>query len=174
MPIRHIFAVDPGDVNNGFCYFKHDSDTKTADTKIMKVMGPKELSDMLKVIWGIGQAKEPDFPGQPNPHGMFFVIENFRSDTLVRGAIFQWNEMLTSQMIGRVKMCAEWMNAPVYMQEPSQVLNPGRKIVFPIFGKLPKHIPDEKSAFIHGVHWMLQKKLIQTIDQVTLFGQEKL
>jgi len=174
MSIRHVFAVDPGDVNNGFCYFKHDSVTKTADTKIMKVMGPKELSDMLKVIWGIGQAKEPDFPDQPNPNNMFFVIENFRSDTLVRGAIFQWNEMLTSQMIGRVKMCAEWMEAPVYMQEPSQVLNPGRKIVFPLFGKLPQHIPDEKSAFIHGVHWMLSKKLIRTIDQVTLFGQEKL
>lgn len=172
MSIRHIISVDPGDVNNGFCYFKHDSETKTADTRIMKVMGPTELSEMLKVIWGIGQAKEPDFPDQPNPHSMFFIIENFRMDSQIRGAVFQWSELLTSQTIGRVKLCAEWMNAPIYMQEPGPVLADGRK--WSPWGKLPKHIPDEKAAWIHGVWWMLNKKLIRTTDQVTFFGQEKL
>lgn len=174
MAIRHIIAVDPGDVNNGFCYFKHDSETKTADTKIMKVCGARELSELLKALWGIASSKKPDFEGQPNPYSMFFVIENFRMDSHVRGAVFQWSELLTSQMIGRVKLCAEWLDAPVYMQEPSQVLNQGRKWASGHF-KVPKgHIPDDKSAWMHGVHFMMSKKLIATPDQVTIFGQEKL
>ena len=172
MAIRHIFSFDPGDVNNGFCYFKHDSETKRADTKIMKVMGAKELSDMLKVIWGIGQASKPDFPDQPNPHSMFFVIENFRMDSHVRGAVFQWNELLMYQMIGRVKLRAEWMEAPVYMQEPGQVLRDGR--MWAPFKLAKGHIRDDHSAWIHGVWWMLNKKLIRTVDQVTFFGQETL
>ena len=174
MAIRHIFSFDPGDVNNGFCYFKHDSERKVADLKVMKSMGITELTNMLKVIWGISQKAEPAFPEQPNPSSMFFVIENFRVDSHVRGAIFQWSEMLTSEMIGRIKFCADLVNAPHYMQEPGNVLPGGRKTVFPVFGKLPQHIPDEKSAFIHGVHWMINKKLIRTIDQVVMFGQERL
>lgn len=171
--IRHIIAVDPGDVNNGFAYFKHDSENGV-DLKIMKICGSKELSDLLRVIWGIGQnAWDSNPEEQPrNPANMFFVIENFRMDSNVRGAVFQWNELLTSQMIGRVKLCAEWMDAPVFMQEPGPVLTQGRKWASSIFGKLPKHIPDDKAAFIHGAHFMMSKRLIQTVDQIRMFGQE--
>lgn len=178
MSTKHIIAVDPGDVNNGFCYFKYDGESRTADLKIMKVMGARELANILKVIWGIGQAgpKEPALKSngdpKPNPNNMFFVIENFRMDTVHRGAVFQWNELLTSQMIGRVKLCAEWMDAPVFMQEPSNVLPMGRKWC-PF--KLPKgHIPDDKAAFIHGAHFMMDKNLISTVDQIRIFEQEKI
>jgi hypothetical protein len=169
MAFKHIIAIDPGDVNNGFCYFKYDTDTRKADLRIMEILGAKGLSDILKVMWGIGQAKERG-SNENNPYDMFFVIENFRMDSMVRGAMFQWNQMLTSQMIGRVKLCAEWLDAPVFMQEPAITAN-GRKFVA---RKLPKHIPDDWSAFIHGAHFMLSKKLIQTVDQITLKGQGNL
>jgi hypothetical protein len=168
---KHIISVDPGDVNNGFCYFKYDDNTKKADLKIMEILGAKGLSDLLKVIWGIGQTSPNPLDVPSNPYNMFFVIENFRMDSHVRGAIFQWSELLTSQMIGRVKLCAEWMDAPVFMQEP-RILVTGRKYCpFP----LPKgHIPDDKSAFIHGAHFMISRKLISTVDQITIRGQEKM
>lgn len=170
--IKHIISIDPGDVNTGFCYFKYDPATKVADTRIMKIMGTKEVYDALRMLWGIGQVTEPDFPGQQNPNNMFFIIENFRMDSHVRGAVFQWNELLTSQMIGAVKLCAGWLEAPVYMQEPSQVLPMGRKWApFPV----PKgHIPDDKSAWIHGVYWMMQKKLVFSPGSVKFFGQDTL
>jgi hypothetical protein len=173
---RHIIAIDPGDTNNGFAYFKQDD--SGVDLKIMKVCGPKELSDLLRVMWGLGQANmaRPDFDATAkNPHSMFFVIENFRVDTHVRGkpdgAMFQWNEMFTSQMIGRVRLCAEWLEAPVFMQEPSILVQARRWS--PI--SLPKgHIPDEKSAFLHGAHFMLTNRLIKTPEEVRMFGQETL
>lgn len=162
---KHIVSIDPGDVNNGFCYFKYNPETKTADTKIMKIMGAREVSTMLRMMWEIGQAGS-------TKASIFFVIENFRVDSHIRGAMFQWSEMLTSQMIGRIKLCAEWLEAPVYMQEPSNVLPMGRKWA-PF--KVPKgHIPDDKSAWIHGVHWMKSKGLITSPSQVTFFGQETL
>lgn len=169
MPTKHIIAVDPGDVNNGFAYFKYFPESRTADLKIMKICGSKELSTLLKIIWGLGQAK-PNEEQKTNPYNMFFVIENFRMDSHVRGAVFQWNELLTSQMIGRVRLCAEWMDAPVFMQEPGNVLPLGRKWC-PF--KLPKgHIPDDKAAFIHGAHFMMSKNLIADVGQIKLFGQE--
>ncbi|GHF92211.1 hypothetical protein [Streptomyces griseosporeus] len=170
MVVRHIISVDPGDVHNGFCYFKHNDETGKADLKIREVLSGKQLSDMLKVIWGMAQVKEPG-ENEKNPFNMFFVVENFRVDTKSRGAIFQWKEMLTSEAIGRVKLCAEWAGAPVIMQEPS-ILPMGRKYSpWPV----PKgHIPDDISAFIHGTHFMITKRLIRTTDDITLFGQDRL
>ena len=137
----------------------------------MEILGAKGLSDVLKTIWHVG-TNSKDESASTNPYNMFFVIENFRMDSHVRGAVFQWNELLTSQMIGRVKLCAEWLEAPVFMQEPGPALSMGRKWC-PF--KLPKgHIPDDKSAFIHGAHFMMSKKLIGSVDQITLFGQAEL
>lgn len=169
---KHIISVDPGDVNNGFCYFKYFPESKTADLIIMKICGPTELSTLLKVIWGLGQRPSEEPKPQNNPHNMYFVIENFRMDSHVRGAVFQWNEMLTSQMIGRVKLCAEWMDAPVFMQEAANVLPLGRKWV--PFKVNKGHLRDDHSAFIHGVHFMMTKGLITDVSKVKLFGQETL
>lgn len=180
-PKRHIIAVDPGDKNNGIAYFTQEGNgpTGSADLKFMQIEGPKGLSDLLKFIWGIFQAKETTDgydKFRNNPHNLFFVIENFRVDTVSRGgrdsSRFQWNEMLTSQMIGRVRLLAEWLEAPVFMQEPSSVWPMARKWApFP----LPKgHPPDDKSAFCHGAKFMMDKGLINTVDQITFNGQDKM
>ena len=174
---RHIIAVDPGDKNNGIAYFTQQGEgvKGTADLKIKYVTDSDGLSDFLLTIWGISQTKKAP-EGVKNPSNMFFVIENFRVDTVARTgknqAMFQWNEMLTSQSIGRVKLLARWINAPVFMQEPSAVWPMARKwCPFP----LPKgHPPDDASAFCHGAHFMKQNGLIPNADRITFNGQEKM
>jgi hypothetical protein len=163
---RHVFAVDPGDVRNGFCYFKYDVEKKVADVKIMDIFTGKQLEDTLKLVWGIGQPKEDG--AKPELH---FVVENFRVDSKVRGKAFQWNEVLTARNIGKVELCANWLDAPLTIQEPT-ILAMGRK--WAPWSNLPAHIPDDKSAYIHGAKFMMDRGWINTVDQITMFGQETL
>lgn len=165
---RHVIAIDPGDVNNGFCYFTYDPQEKKADLKIMKIYDSDGLDDILKFIWGIRQAQDTSTPESK----MVFVCENFRMDSKIRGAVFQWSELLTSQQIGRVKLAAKWCGAKVIMQEPKDVW-PGARRWAPF--PLPKgHPPDDKSAFCHGALFMMNNHMIRTVDQITFFGQETL
>lgn len=161
---KHVFSFDPGDKNNGFCYFKYDTETKIADLKVMKILTTSELENMLKVVWGIGQsAVETE---------LFFVCENFRVDTQVREVKFQWNEMLTSRNIGKIEMCAKWTGGTFVTQEPAQVLPMARK--WGPWPTLPKHPPDDKSAWLHGAHYMMNRAWFPTIDSITWYGQEKM
>lgn len=162
MEPKFIVSVDPGDVHNGFCFFKYNPETKVADTKIMKVLDARGLSQNLRTLWGLVE--------KINSENLFFVVENFRVGTS-RNAIFQWNEVLTSRNIGKVELVAEWLGAACILQEPS-ILGMARKWApFP----LPKgHIPDDKSAWLHGVHFMMKMQWITTTDQVLLFGQERI
>jgi hypothetical protein len=163
---RHIFAWDPGETNTGFVYFKWNPETKLAETKIMKILNPKELDDWLKVVWGLASAPELDTT---------FVIENFRIDN-ARNQFFQWSEVKTIRVIGKIEMMADWTGSKKKYQE-SGILAQGRKWA-PAILKVPKnpktHIPDDKSAWIHGVKYMLDLQLIRTVDDVILFGQERL
>jgi hypothetical protein len=164
---RHVFAIDPGDKNNGFCYFKYDPETKTADTKIMQVMDQKGVHDMLKIAWGVSQADE-------SPE-LFFVVENFRVDSKSRGAIFQWSEMETIRVIGAIELAAKWCNAKFVLQEPGEVWPLARKWAIPYpFHRINKHPEDEKSAWCHGAKFMMRMRWIDTVDQVTMFGQERM
>lgn len=168
---RHLFSVDPGENNNGFCYFKYNMQEKKADLKIMKILSPTELENMLKVVWGIHQAS-------PNS-SITFVAENFRVDSMVRNKphqrtnvpMFQWSEVQTIRQIGKVEMLAHWIEANFVTQEPA-ILAMARK--WGPWKTLPKHIPDDKSAFLHGAKYMMDKMWINTVDQITMFGQEKL
>lgn len=156
-----VFSFDPGDKNNGFCFISHDRETKLTDVKIMKILNPVELRSMLKVIWGL--AEDPNVK-------CVFVVENFRIDTKIREAKFQWNEVLTVRAIGWVELTAEWTNSKLVIQEPNEVWPSARKWS-PV--PLPKgHPPDDKSALLHGLHFMMKAKLISTPDSVTIFGQE--
>lgn len=158
---RHIFAFDPGEVNIGFAYFKWDPGTKKADTKIMKILNPTELDNWLKVVWGLAESPHLDTT---------FVIENFRIDGQVRNKVFQWSEVKTIRVIGKVELVADWTNSKRTFQEPT-ILGQARKWSP---WKLPRHIPDDKSAWLHGVHYMMKLELIRTTDDVTMFGQDTL
>lgn len=108
-------------------------------------------------------------PGQKHT----FVIENFRVDTQVRGAMFQWSEMETSQMIGALKYAARRMNnSEVIMQEPGAVLGAAKRWA-PF--KWPKgHLPDDKSAYCHLAYFGMKRGLIDTTDDILQKGQEML
>lgn len=169
---RHIISIDPGDVRNGFCYFVYNTETKTADTKIMKICSQHGVRDLLKVVWGITQVKTTsDIDEALAKPEVFFVCENFRVDSKVRGAMFQWSEMETVRMIGAVQLAAEWSEAPFILQEPGSVFPMAHKWA-PF--KMTKHPRDDHAAWCHGVKFMMGKNWIRTPDQVTLFGQEKL
>lgn len=163
--IRHLWSVDPGDTNNGFCYFKYDTEAKQADVKMMHIFDGDGLENMLKTIWGIGAAR-PDY--KPELH---FVVENFRVDQSVRNKVFQWSEVVTVRNIGKVEMVAKWLDAKFTLQEPS-ILSQARKYS-PV--RLNKgHIRDDHSALLHGIYYMLKRNWIATEDQVVLMGQERI
>ena len=166
---RYVVSLDPGHVNNGFCFFKYDVEKKRADTLIIDKLTPKMLSQRLKQIWMAFVGKE-DFDSK----AWFFIVENFRVDSHIRGAMFQWNDMSTSRQIGKVEFVAEGMNATCVLQEPAQVLPMARKWASPYFNMKKQHIDDEVSAWCHGVHFMMKRNWIGTPDQVTIKGQQRL
>lgn len=169
MPSKFLVSVDPGDVNNGFCFFKYDTETRVADTRIMEILTGKQLSEHLHLVWEmIRKAREND-PTKEIP--ITFVVENFRVGTS-RGAVFQWNEVLTARNIGKVEFIAESMNAHMVLQEPGSVLQMGRK--WAPFKVNKGHIRDDHSAWIHGVYYMMRVNWFTDADSVKFFGQERL
>jgi hypothetical protein len=162
---KHIFGIDPGEVNTGFVYIKYDTETKTGDTQIMKIYDVDGLQDILKIVWGISQAS----PGAD----INFAVENFRvnSNQDVRKKMWVWDEVKTIRIIGAIELAAKWSGAKITLQEPAQVLPMARKWA-PF--KMAKHPRDDQSAWCHAVHWMRHRNLIGTPDQITFFGQKKL
>lgn len=168
LPKRHLFSLDPGDANNGFCYFIYDTETKIADTRIMKVYDEDGLDDTLRMLWSIGQAAKEGTE-------FHFVCENFRIDGKVRDKIFQWGEVVTVRQIGKFKMLAKWLGSKCVLQEPAHVLPMARKWA-PKWVGMPKsgHPRDDASAWVHGVHYMTQRQWFMNPDSVIPFGQDRL
>lgn len=131
----------------------------------MKTLNQDALADMLKVIWGVAQAGT----GDDKPH-ITMVCENFRIRPEEK-AKFGWSEMQTIRVIGRVEQTAHLLECQFVTQEPA-ILSMARKWV--PFKVNKGHLEDSHSAFMHGGFFLLNKKLINTMDQVTFFGQEKL
>lgn len=133
------------------------------DLKICQIVPGDQVYDMLELAETMLQ------PGQKHT----FVIENFRVDSEVRGAMFQWSEMETSQMIGALKYAARRMNnSDVVMQEPGVVLGAAKRWA-PF--KWPKgHLSDDKSAYCHLAYYAFKNYLIDTTDDILVKGQEKL
>lgn len=158
-----ILSFDPGEVNVGFCMFLYNEELRKADLKYMAVLTPEQTYEMLELAEGMLK------PGQTHT----FVIENFRIDQKVRGAVFQWSEMKTVRLIGALEYAARRMNkSKVVLQEPGPVLSQARKWA-PF--KWPKgHLPDDKSAYCHGAYYMMKYRYIDTVDDILQKGQEKL
>jgi hypothetical protein len=63
---------------------------------------------------------------------------------------------------------AESIEGYCELQEPSILANATK---WGPWNYLPKHIPDEKSAFLHGAHYMMKKRWINTVDDIRMIGQ---
>jgi hypothetical protein len=168
LAFKHIFGIDPGEVNTGFAYIKYDAETKTGDTRIMQICDVDDLHDILKTVWGLTQAG--GVHERPEIH---FAVENFRVNSREdpRKKTWHWDEVKTIRVIGAIELAAKWSGAKVTLQEPSNVLPMARKWA-PF--KMAKHPRDDHSAWCHAAHWMMKRQLIGTVDQITFFGQEKL
>lgn len=167
--ITHVFGIDPGEVRTGFVWIKYDHETKTGDTKIMKIYSPEEFFDILKTVWGLVEASKS------NPPEIRFIVENFRvnSNQDVRKKVWVWDEVKTIRIIGAIELVAKWCGAKITLQEPSQVLPMARKWSSGHF-KMAQHPRDDQSAWCHAVHWLMKRGYINTPDQITMYGQEKL
>lgn len=141
----------------------YDEERRKLDLKICRIIQGSQVYDMLELAETLLQ------PGQTHT----FVIENFRVDSEVRGAVFQWDDMETSQMIGALKYAARRMNnSEVVVQEPGAVLGAAKRWA-PF--KWPKgHLPDDKSAYCHLAYWAMKRGLIDTTDDILKKGQEML
>lgn len=176
-----IIAWDPGEKNIGCAMFSYNEDEELANLLFKRTVNK---ADMYKIL----EMAEKMLINQPGEKHTF-VIENFRIDPLditnrqasggranprrrTTGSMYQWDEVLTSQTIGALKYAAFRMNqSHVIMQEPG-ILTMGRKWCD---FKIPKgHLPDDISAYIHGVHYMIKAGLITSTDQIIHAGQSKL
>jgi hypothetical protein len=166
LPKQHIFGIDPGEVRTGFVWIVYDPETKIGDTKIMAIYSQDEFHDILKTVWGLTEASN-------EPLDIRFVVENFRvnSNDDPRKKTWFWDEVKTIRVIGAVELAAKWCGAKVSFQEPKDVLPMARKWA-PF--TMAKHPRDDHSAWCHAVHWMKRRGLINTPDQVTMYGQDKL
>ncbi|MFG2268124.1 hypothetical protein [Streptomyces sp. NPDC048720] len=168
MPAKHVFGIDPGEVNTGFVWIKYDTETKTGDTKIMHIYDRKGLNGILKTVWGLSEAA----PEGEKPE-IHFAVENFRvnSNQDPRKKTWFWDEVKTIRVIGAIELAAEWAGASITLQEPANVLPMARKWA-PF--KMAQHPKDDQSAWCHAVAFMLNKRWIFDASQITLFGQGKL
>lgn len=165
--VTHVFGIDPGEVRTGFVWIKYDHDTQTGDTKIMTIYDPEGLFGILKTVWGLVEA------GKENPPEIRFVVENFRvnSNQDVRKKVWVWDEVKTIRIIGAIELVAKWCGAKITLQEPKDVLPMARKWA-PF--KMAQHPRDDHSAWCHAAHWLMKRGYIRTVDQITMYGQEKL
>lgn len=157
-------AFDPGDKNNGFCMFAVDQEKPKADLRIKTILDPSALHSMLKVLWGTADTDDTR---------CVFVVENFRVDTMARGRTnqmtFQWNEVKTSRVIGKIELIADWTGSEIVYQEP-RVLDMGKR--WCDFKVNKSHIQDDVSAYIHGAYYLMRNELVQTVEDISKFGQE--
>lgn len=158
-----ILTWDPGDVRVGFAMASHLQDQGKLDLKICRIISADDVYDMLGLAESLLQ------PGQTHT----FVIENFRVDSKVRGAVFQWSDMATSRMIGALQYAAYRMNnSKVVMQEPGVVLGAAKR--WAPFNWPKGHLPDDKSAYCHLAYYAMKRGLIDTTDDILRNGQEHL
>lgn len=162
---KWVFAFDPGEKNIGWAMFKYDAEKRKADLRRMTIIrGIESLFPILDTLDGLASKLDTTF-----------VIENFRIDNVARtgrsAMKFQWSEMETIRIIGMVQYLAHRTKSSIVFQEP-RILNMGKRWCD---FKLPKgHIPDDKSAYIHGAHFMMNAGWIDTVDDILKNGQEKL
>lgn len=168
-----IIAWDPGEKNIGCAMFSYNEDEELANLLFKRTVNKP---DMYKIL----EMAEKMLINQPGEKHTF-VIETFRIDPnnvanrnprARNSAMYQWSEVETSQVIGALKYAAYRMNqSHVVTQEPG-ILAMGRKWCD---FKVPQgHIPDDISAYIHGVHYMIKTGLITSTDQIIHAGQSRL
>jgi len=161
-----ILVWDPGPARTGFIMASYLPDERKINIEMMKIIPGEEVYTYL------GLVEKLLAPGEKHT----FIVENFRVDEKIRGRVFQWDEMETSQMIGTLKYAAYRMNnSPVFIQEPATALsNAKRWAPWPWLKRYDRHLDDDKAAYCHLFVWANKRRMINTTDDILMKGQEKL
>lgn len=159
-----IIAIDPGSVRTGVAMFKYNEEKRKADLRLMQILLGGECEDIFNVLKARGSSHIVVLEAFKNA----FATGNFRNR---RSAQMTAHELATNKLAKKIEGAAIHGGHEFIKQEPS-VLSMGRKwCPFP----LPKgHIPDDKSAFIHGAHYMMSSGKIDTVNDITMYGQERM
>jgi hypothetical protein len=156
-----IIAIDPGAVNTGVAMFRYDSEAKKAHMFYLKILH----EDAEKQIMSVIGKSEPKHTVVLEAFRNAMSTGNFRNR---KSANMTAAELATNKLANKIKATAAGNGHELILQEPS-ILAMGKKWCD---YKLPKgHIPDDKSAYIHGVYYMMKAGLIRTTDDIVKFGQ---
>lgn len=174
-----IISVDPGESRIGFCLFRYDPETKKADLRTKVILnGPSELYGLLTIAEGLGGKINTVVcenyrirpPVNPNPRS-HSPYGRSQSGGMLSAKDF-WSEALTIRVIGACEYFAQRVEADFVIQEP-KILAMGRKWCdFPVSQNPKTHIPDDIAAYIHGAHFMMNARMIRSVDDITKFGQD--
>lgn len=133
-------AIDPGKTT-GYAFFDEHGDVK----EIGRISGDNEFLDFLESL--------SEFP-------RVFIIERYRNRPREFGGGNTWSVGPTQQLIGGIKRTLhkrQISQSDIHYQEPSILPIACKWAGIPYSKK--KHLPDDQSAFVHGVYWLIKNKV---------------
>lgn len=162
-----VIAIDPGSMRTGVAMLKYSEETKRANLFYLEIIPREDIDDIFALI----ARTEADAPKH------HIVVEDFKhamAQGNFRGkksATMAKDEAETHALAKKIKAAATYAGHTLIIQDP-RILSMGRKwcdLPVPKTG----HIPDDKSAYIHGAHYLMESGRIKTVDDINKFGQEK-
>lgn len=164
--IERVLAIDPGAVNHGVAVLSYNRETKVANLHFKKTLrgdeGLKFIVETLRTTKDLWVVIE-DFK-HAHANG------NFRGKQTKAMGKNEYKAYVTAK---KLKEIASLSGHKVVTQEPS-ILGMARRWYKWEGKKLPQgHIRDDRSAFIHGVYFMMRKSWISTINDVHNKGAQQ-
>lgn len=160
-----IVAIDPGSMRTGVAMFTYDEEVKKANLILLKIYEGES-----------GAEEVVQFVAKPRGVQHTIVIEDFKHAMATgnfrnkRSAAMAKDEAITHALAKKLKGAAANAGHKLIIQEP-RILSMGRKwcdLPVPKTG----HIPDDKSAYIHGAHYLMESGKIRTVRDILKYGQE--
>lgn len=162
-----VIAIDPGSQRTGVAMFKYNEETMKANLFYLEIVPRESIDDIFALIGKGGGEVKHHIVLEDFKHAM--AQGNFRGK---KSAAMAKDEAETHALAKKIKGAATFAGHELIIQDP-RVLSMGRKwcdLPVPKTG----HIPDDKSAYIHGAHYMMDVGWIVGVKDINKFGQEKI
>lgn len=131
----YILAIDPGGARCGYALYEHEGKDRDSTLVQSGIVTFDSLTDFL----------------QQRTYATVVVCESY----IIRPGLNHGSSGKTMQAIGQIQMWGKSLGIPVVMQSPTCLV-----VAHKITG-IPKpkgHLPDDKSAILHGAYWLAGKK----------------
>jgi len=133
--VDYILALDPGGARCGYALYEHEYGAKDSVLIRSGIVTYESLTDFLQTMTYTTQV----------------VCESY----IIRPGLNHGSSGKTIKAIGQIEMWAKSLGIPLALQRPDILV-----IAHKITG-IPKpkgHLPDDKSAILHGAYWLAGKK----------------